>query len=131
MEAPSILFNWSDFLSDLAACRRLRSKCQPLPAGHHGFRYSHLTVDTSARLQVNGNTTQPSPQSRVRVRTDFSDNYLWHRSQRISPLVIMNDLLVVLFSNKMWRKWKAWTFSQHYSLMQSLPKVTGDGRSMP
>ena len=47
------------------------------------------------------------------------------------PLVIMNDLLVVLFSNKMWRKWKAWTFSQHYSLMQSLSKVTGDGRSMP
>src|SRR2546428_11088300 len=47
------------------------------------------------------------------------------------PLVIMNDLLAVLFSNKMWRKWKAWTFPQHYSLMQSLPKVTGDGRSMP
>src|SRR5207245_10658479 len=85
MEAPSILFNWSDFLSDLAPCRRLRSKCQPLPAGHHGFRYSHLTVGTSARLQVNGNTTPPSPQSRVRVRTDFSDNYLRHRSQRISP----------------------------------------------
>jgi hypothetical protein len=47
------------------------------------------------------------------------------------PLVMMNDLLVVLFSNKMWRKWKAWTFNQHYSLMQSLPKFGGDGRSMP
>src|SRR3989442_14628535 len=84
MEPPSILFNWSDFLSNLAPCRRLRSKCHPLPAGHHGFRYSHLTVGTSARLQVNVNTTQPSPQSRVRVRTDFSHNYLRHRSQRIS-----------------------------------------------
>jgi hypothetical protein len=47
------------------------------------------------------------------------------------PLVIMNDLLVILFSNKMWRKWKAWTFNQHYSLMQSLPKFGSDGRSMP
>jgi hypothetical protein len=47
------------------------------------------------------------------------------------PLVIMNDLLVFLFSNKMWRKWKAWTFNQHYSLMQSLPKFGSDGRSMP
>jgi len=47
------------------------------------------------------------------------------------PLVIMNDLLVVLFSNKMWKKWKAWAFSQHYSLMQSLPKFGSDGSSMP
>ena len=47
------------------------------------------------------------------------------------PLVIMNDLLVVLFSNKMWKKWKAWTFSQHYSLMQTLPKFGSDGSSMP
>src|SRR3989441_9160835 len=85
MEAPSILFNWSVFLSAVAVGRGLRSKSHPLPAGHHGFRYSHLTVGTSARLRVNGNTTQPSPQSRVRVRTDFSDNYLRHRSQRISP----------------------------------------------
>ena len=46
------------------------------------------------------------------------------------PLVIMNDLLVVLFSNKMWKKWKAWTFTQHYSLMQSLPRF-GDGSPMP
>jgi hypothetical protein len=43
----------------------------------------------------------------------------------------MNDLLVVLFSNKMWKKWKAWTFSQHYSLMQGLPKFGSDGSSMP
>jgi hypothetical protein len=47
------------------------------------------------------------------------------------PLVIMNDSLVILFSNKMWRKWKAWTLSQHYLLMQSLPKFGSDGRSMP
>ena len=47
------------------------------------------------------------------------------------PLVIMNDLLVVLFSNKMWKKWKAWTFSQHYSLMQGLPRFGNDGSSMP
>ena len=47
------------------------------------------------------------------------------------PLVVMNDLLVVLFSNKMWKKWKAWTFSQHYSLMQGLPKFGSDGSSMP
>src|SRR2546428_13071910 len=47
------------------------------------------------------------------------------------PLVIMNDLLVVLFSNKMWKKWKAWTFSQHYSLMQGLPRLGSDGSSMP
>jgi len=46
------------------------------------------------------------------------------------PLVVMNDLLVVLFSNKMWKKWKAWTFSQHYSLMQGLPKFGSDGSSM-
>ncbi|TMI15167.1 hypothetical protein E6H35_02965 [Candidatus Bathyarchaeota archaeon] len=46
------------------------------------------------------------------------------------PLVIMNDLLVILFSNKMWRKWKAWTLSQHYSLMENLPKLGSDGRSM-
>ncbi len=39
------------------------------------------------------------------------------------PLVIVNDVLVVLFSNKMWKKWKAWTFNQHYSLMQTLPKL--------
>jgi hypothetical protein len=43
----------------------------------------------------------------------------------------MNDLLAVLFSNKMWRKWKTWTFSQHYSLMQNLPQFGSDGRSMP
>src|SRR5256712_13642067 len=47
------------------------------------------------------------------------------------PLVIMNDLLVVLFSNKMWKKWKAWTFSQHYSLMQGLPEFWSDGSSIP
>jgi hypothetical protein len=47
------------------------------------------------------------------------------------PVVIMNDLLAVLFSNKMWRKWKTWTFSQHYSLMQNLPQFGSDGRSMP
>jgi hypothetical protein len=47
------------------------------------------------------------------------------------PLVIMNDLLVVLFSKKMWKKWKAWTFSQHYSLMQNLPRLGSDGSSMP
>ena len=47
------------------------------------------------------------------------------------PLVILNDLLVVLFSNKMWKKWKAWTFSQHYSLMQGLPRLGSDGSSMP
>ena len=45
------------------------------------------------------------------------------------PLVVMNDLLVVLFSNKMWKKWKAWTFSQRYSLMQGLPKFGSDGTS--
>ncbi|HEV2120873.1 MAG TPA: hypothetical protein VGS11_12325 [Candidatus Bathyarchaeia archaeon] len=42
------------------------------------------------------------------------------------PLILLNDLLVVLFSKKMWRKWKSWTFTQHYSLMQTLPKF-GDG----
>jgi hypothetical protein len=42
------------------------------------------------------------------------------------PLVIMNDLLVVLFSNKMWKKWKTWTLYQHYSLMQSLPRFGSD-----
>jgi hypothetical protein len=47
------------------------------------------------------------------------------------PLVTMNDVLVILFSQKMWRKWKAWTFSQHYSLMQGLAKFGSDGRSMP
>jgi hypothetical protein len=47
------------------------------------------------------------------------------------PLVIMNDVLVFLFSNKMWKKSKAWTFSQHYSLMQNLPGFGSDGRSMP
>jgi hypothetical protein len=47
------------------------------------------------------------------------------------PVVIMNDLLAVLFSNKMWRKWKTWTFSQHYSLMQNLPQFGSDGRSIP
>jgi len=45
------------------------------------------------------------------------------------PLVIVNDALVILFSNKMWKKWKTWTFDQHYSLMQSLPKLGGDGSS--
>ena len=38
------------------------------------------------------------------------------------PLVIMNDIIVVLFSNKMWKKWKAWTVFQHSSLMQTIPK---------
>src|SRR5436309_8882720 len=47
------------------------------------------------------------------------------------PLVMMNDVLVILFSKKMWTKWKAWTFTQHYSLMQGLPKLGGDGSSMP
>jgi len=47
------------------------------------------------------------------------------------PLVILNDLLVVLFYNKMWKKWKAWTLSQHYSLMQGLPRFGSDGSSMP
>jgi hypothetical protein len=46
------------------------------------------------------------------------------------PLVIMNDLLAILFSNKMWKKWKAWTFYQHYSLMQNLPRFGGDGSSI-
>ena len=46
------------------------------------------------------------------------------------PLVIMNDVVVVLFSKRMWRKWKAWTFAQHYALMESLPRL-GDGPSMP
>jgi hypothetical protein len=43
----------------------------------------------------------------------------------------MNDVLVVLFSNKMWRKWKTWTLSEHYSLMQKLPKFGSDGSAMP
>jgi len=47
------------------------------------------------------------------------------------PLVIMNDLLVILFSNKLWKKWKTWTFTQHYSLMQGLPKLGSDGSSKP
>jgi hypothetical protein len=47
------------------------------------------------------------------------------------PLVIMNDVLVFLFSNKMWKKSKAWTFSQHYALMQNLPGFGSDGSSMP
>jgi hypothetical protein len=47
------------------------------------------------------------------------------------PLVIMNDVLVILFSNKMWRKWKAWMVDEHYSLMQTLPKFGTEGRSMP
>src|SRR2546422_3528685 len=47
------------------------------------------------------------------------------------PLVMMNDVLVILFSKKMWTKWKAWTFNQHYSLMQGLPKLGSDGSSMP
>jgi hypothetical protein len=47
------------------------------------------------------------------------------------PLVIMNDVLVLLFSNKMWKKSKAWIFNQHYSLMQNLPKFGSDGSSMP
>jgi hypothetical protein len=46
------------------------------------------------------------------------------------PLVIMNDVLVFLFSNKMWKKSKAWTFSQHYALMQNLPGFGSDGSSM-
>jgi len=46
------------------------------------------------------------------------------------PMVIINDVLVVLFSNKMWKKWKAWTFSQHYSLMQTLPKLGSDRGSL-
>src|SRR3989442_3700401 len=47
------------------------------------------------------------------------------------PLVILNDLLVVLFSNKMWKKAKAWTFSQHYSLLQSLPRLGSAASSIP
>ena len=47
------------------------------------------------------------------------------------PLVMMNDLLVILFSNKMWKKWKAWMFNQHYLLIQGLPKLGSDGSSMP
>jgi hypothetical protein len=47
------------------------------------------------------------------------------------PLVMVNHALVILFSNKMWRKWKTWTVSQHYLLMQNLPKFGGDGRSIP
>jgi hypothetical protein len=47
------------------------------------------------------------------------------------PLVIMNDVLVILFSNKMWKKWKAWTFNQHYLFMQGLPKLGSDGSSVP
>jgi len=42
------------------------------------------------------------------------------------PLIIVNDALVILFSNKMWKKWKAWTLNQHYSLMQTLPKLGSD-----
>lgn len=44
------------------------------------------------------------------------------------PLVLMNDLLVVFFSNKIWRKWKTWTITQHSLLMQGLPKL-GSGPS--
>lgn len=47
------------------------------------------------------------------------------------PLVIMNDILVFLFSNKMWKKSKAWGFSQHYALMQGLPGLSSDGSSLP
>ena len=47
------------------------------------------------------------------------------------PLVLMNDLLVILFSNKMWKKWKAWTFNQRYLLMEKLPRLGRDGSSMP
>ncbi len=39
------------------------------------------------------------------------------------PLVIINDVFVILFSNRMWRKWKMLTFTQHYSFMQSLPNL--------
>jgi len=47
------------------------------------------------------------------------------------PLVIMNDVLVILFSKKMWTKWKTWTFTQHYSIMQGFPKLGGDGSPLP
>jgi hypothetical protein len=46
------------------------------------------------------------------------------------PLVMLNDLLVVLFSKRMWRKWKAWTFAQHYALMETLPRLGADGSSV-
>ena len=59
--------------------------CQPLPAGHHGFRHRRFTMAASARLQVNGNTVEPGPQSRVRLRTNFSNNHLRHCSKRIFP----------------------------------------------
>jgi hypothetical protein len=47
------------------------------------------------------------------------------------PLVIVNDILVILFSNRMWRKWKAWTLTQHYSFMQTLPKFGSERGSLP
>jgi hypothetical protein len=47
------------------------------------------------------------------------------------PLVIMNDIIVVLFSNKMWKKWKAWTFFQHSTLMQTLPRFGTNPGSVP
>ena len=47
------------------------------------------------------------------------------------PLVILNDIIVVLFSNKMWKKWKAWTFLQHSSLMQTIPSFGPNPTSLP
>ena len=47
------------------------------------------------------------------------------------PLVIMNDIVVVLFSNKMWKKWQAWTFLQHSSLIQTIPKFGTNPSSIP
>ena len=46
------------------------------------------------------------------------------------PLVLLNDIIVVLFSNKMWKKWKAWTFLQHSSFMQTLPSFGTNPDSM-
>jgi hypothetical protein len=34
------------------------------------------------------------------------------------PLVIVNDMIVILFSNKMWKKWSTRTMSEHFTLMQ-------------
>jgi hypothetical protein len=42
------------------------------------------------------------------------------------PLVIVNDVIVILFSNKMWRKWSTRTMAEHFRLMQALPELPLD-----
>ena len=133
MEAPSILPTWSSILSYLVASRRLRGRCQSLPASRHGFRHCRFVVAPSARLQVNGNTAQPSPQSGVRLRPDLSNNYLRHCCQRIvsprhserlasSSLLQQNvekvegmDLLPALLAHarpaKTWKRWKLYALA--------------------